>query len=308
MMGVFGQPMGNAAIGDADLVLVVGAKMTPQDTVRERPHVIDPNRQKIVQIDVDERNAGWTFPVDLGLIGDARVILDQLIEASRPAVTNRSKRNEARLNALRQQKKTKAFFTDVALLKDSAPALPQRVVRLLQESLDPSTLLTLDAGNNRVWMCHYYQTQEANTMFAPGGTAGMGWALPAALGLKLVRPERPVVAVTGDGGFVMTAHALSTAVQYEIPVVCIVMNDAALGMVRHHQKERLIASEFEGTDHVLLARSFGAHGVQVKDSRELPDAIREAQASGHPTVIDVLIDRGPNPDDIRASERGDTET
>jgi acetolactate synthase-1/2/3 large subunit len=308
MLGVFGQKIGNAAIGDADVILVVGAKMTPQDTVRERPHIIDPNRQRIIQIDIDERNAGWTFPVELGLIGDARVILDQLVEASRPAVEGRAKTNEVRLRALQQQKKAKAFFTDAALEQDSAPALPQRVVRLIQETVDPSTLITLDAGNNRVWMCHYYQTQEPNTVFAPGGTAGMGWALPAALGLKLVRPERPVVAVTGDGGFVMTAHALSTAVQYNIPVVCIIMNDSALGMVRHHQHERQIASQFESTDHVMLAKGFGALGLQVTDSRELPDAIREAQASGRPAVIDVLIDHGPNPDDIRASERGSTET
>ena len=136
----------------------------------------------------------------------------------------------------------------------------------------------------------------------------MGWSLPASLGLKLARLEKPVVSVTGDGGFMMSAHALSTAVQYGLPVVCVVMNDSALGMVRHHQTDRPIASEFIETDHGAVARGLGAYGVQVKDSRQLPEALRKALESGRPAVVDVVIDRGPNPDTFRADMRSDTET
>ena len=107
----------------------------------------------------------------------------------------------------------------------------------------------------------------------------------------------------------MTVHALSTAMQYRLPILCVVFNDNALGMVLDHQPPgRTIASEFVPTDNAAVARGFGAFGVQVNDSRDLPDAIREAQASGLPAVVDVVIDRGPSPDDWRADARRTGET
>jgi acetolactate synthase-1/2/3 large subunit len=158
-------------------------------------------------------------------------------------------------------------------------------------------------------MAHFYQSRQANSFFCPGGTAGMGWGLPASVGLKVVYPDQPVVCVTGDGGYMMTVNALSTAMQYQLPIICVVFNDNALGMVRHHQPEgRRIASEFVETDNAAVARGFGAFGVQVKDSRDLPDAIRQALASGLPSVIDVVIDRVPSPDDWRADLRTAGET
>jgi len=182
------------------------------------------------------------------------------------------------------------------------------LVRIMEETLDPSTLIALDAGNNRTWMAHFYRSQQAGTFFCPGGTAGMGWALPAAVALKLARPDRPVVGVTGDGGFMMSVHAISTAVQYELPVIWVVLNDSALGMVRHHQVGREISSVFVETDHGAVARAMGAWGVQVKDSRELAGALREAEESGRPAVVDVVIDRAPSPDGFRLDVRGATET
>ena len=134
-------------------------------------------------------------------------------------------------------------------------------------------------------------------------------ALPAAVGLKLVYPHRPVVAVTGDGGYMMTVNALSTAMQYELPILCVVMNNNALGMVLGHQPPgQSIASEFVETDNAAVARGFGCFGVQINDSRDIPDAIRQAQASGLPAVVDILIDRGPSPDNWRAEARLPGET
>jgi acetolactate synthase-1/2/3 large subunit len=118
-----------------------------------------------------------------------------------------------------------------------------------------------------------------------------------------------VVCVTGDGGYMMTVNALSTAVQYRLPILCVVFNDNALGMVLDHQPPgQEIASEFVETDNAAVARGLGCFGIQVGDSRDLPAAIRQAQASGLPAVIDVLIDRGPSPDDWRADARRSGET
>ncbi len=309
MVGVYGQDAANRAVGEADTVVVVGAKLTPQDTVRERPDVFDPLRQKIIQIDIDDRNAGWTFPVDLGLIGDAGSILTQLVDASRDVAPNSAASRQDWTDGLPQRKQDLSFYDDPEMHRDSSPVTPQRLVAVMNQCMPADTVFALDAGNNRTWMAHLYKAPQANTFFCPGGTAGMGWALPAAVGLKLVYPDRPVACVTGDGGYMMTVNAISTAMQYDLPIICFVFNDGALGMVRQHQPNgRYIASEFAVTDNAAVARGFGAFGVQVKDSRELPDAISDALASGLPSVVDVLIDRGPSPDDWRADARRAGET
>ena len=309
MVGVYGQDTANRVVGDADTVVVVGAKLTPQDTVRERPDVFDPLRQKIIQIDIDDRNAGWTFPVELGLIGDAGSILTQLVEASRDVAPNSAASRSEWTDGLPQRKQDMAFYDDPEMHRDSSPVTPQRLVAVMNECMPADTVFALDAGNNRTWMAHLYRAPQANTFFCPGGTAGMGWGLPAAVALKLVYPDRPVACVTGDGGYMMTVNAISTAMQYDLPIICFVFNDGALGMVRQHQPDgRYIASEFAVTDNAAVARGFGAFGVQVRDSRELPDAIRDALASGLPSVLDVLIDRVPSPDDWRADARRAGET
>ncbi len=153
MVGQYGQQAANTAVGRADVVLVVGAKLTSQETVGETPSLFDPKRQTIIQIDIEERNAGWSFPIDLGLIGDAREVMLQIIDSL--GVENRDA--SGRVEALAALKSKANFYGDPELQMDSAPVLPQRLVRLLQETLDPSTLISLDAGNNRVWMCHHYQ-------------------------------------------------------------------------------------------------------------------------------------------------------
>lgn len=308
MVGVYGQRSANTFVGESDLVLVVGAKLTPQDTVGENPSIFDPKRQTIIQIDIDSRNAGWTFPVDLGLIGDARRVLDQILEAVKERHDEKTEKSQRKISNVQNRKKMLGFYEDPNLYIDSSPVLPQRLVHIMENTLDPRTLFALDAGNNRVWMAHFYKSQQERTFFSPGGTAGMGWSLPAALALKLAHPDRPVVGVTGDGGFMMSVHAINTALQYDLPVVYVVLNDSALGMVRGHQGDRLIASEFIETDHGAISRGMGGYGIKVQDSKDLPNALREAVSSGKPAVVDVVIDRGPNVDDLRASARRLTET
>ncbi len=300
MVGTYGQEAANKAVGDADTVLVVGALLRSQETVGERPDIFDPNKQRIIQIDIDERNAGWSFPVELGLIGDAKVILEQMVEASVTASSDNAAR-QSWADSMPGRRDAGGYHDQPEMHEDSSPVKPQRLVAQLQATMDPSTIYTLDAGNNRTWMAHLYRAQHANTFYSPGGTAGMGWALPAAVGLKLVYPNQPVVAVTGDGGYMMVVNAISTAVQYDLPIICVVFNNNTLGMVNDHQPEgHKIASEFHPTNNATVAEGMGAWGVQVNDSKDLPDALRAALASGKPAVVDVLIDPSPSPDDWRA--------
>ena len=300
MVGTYGQETANRAVGDSDTILVVGALLRSQETVGERPDIFDPNKQRIIQIDIDERNAGWSFPVELGLIGDAKVILEQMVEASNVASLDNSKR-QPWADSMPSRREAGGYHDQPEMHEESSPVKPQRLIAQLQATMDPSTIYTLDAGNNRTWMAHLYRAQTANTFYSPGGTAGMGWALPAAVGLKLVYPDQPVVAVTGDGGYMMVVNAISTAVQYDLPIICVVFNNNTLGMVNDHQpKGHKIASEFHPTNNATVAEGMGAWGVQVNDSKDIPDALRAAQASGKPAVIDVIVDPDPSPDNWRA--------
>ena len=310
MVGTYGQEVANRVVGEADTVVVVGALLRSQETVRERPDIFDPRRQRVVQIDIDERNAGWSFPVEIGLVGDAGSILNQLVDGiegssggqcgAAQGVDGFDGATQGGDGLLRRPRDAQGQLAGDAA---TAGLDSQRNVS------DPSTVYALDAGNNRTWMAHLYKAQEAATFYCPGGTAGMGWALPAAVALKLVYPDRPVTAVTGDGGYMMTVNALSTAMQYDLPMTCVVFNDNALGMVLDHQpRGQEIASEFYPTDNAAIARGFGCFGVHVEDSRDLPDALREARDSGLPAVVDVAIDREPSPDDWRADARRAGET
>ena len=301
MVGTYGQETANKAVGDADTVLVIGALLRSQETVGERPDIFNPARQRIIQIDIDERNAGWSFPVEIGLIGDAKAILDQLVEASKAAAPGNASNRSEWTESMQARRDAAGFHDQPEMHEDSSPVKPQRLIAQLQATMPADTIYALDAGNNRTWMAHLYRAQQANTFYSPGGTAGMGWALPAAVGLKLVYPDQPVVCISGDGGYMMTVNAISTAVQYDLPIICVVFNNGTLGMVNDHQPEgHKIASEFYPTNNATVAEGMGAWGIQINDSKDLPDALRAAQASGRTSVIDVIIDPGPSPDDWRA--------
>ena len=301
MVGTYGQEAANKAVGDADTVLVIGALLRSQETVGERPDIFNPARQRIIQIDIDERNAGWSFPVEIGLIGDAKAILEQLVEASNAAAPGNASNRSEWTESMQARRDAAGFHDQPEMHEDSSPVKPQRLIAQLQATMPADTIYALDAGNNRTWMAHLYRAQQANTFYSPGGTAGMGWALPAAVGLKLVYPDQPVVCISGDGGYMMTVNAISTAVQYDLPIICVVFNNGTLGMVNDHQPEgHKIASEFYPTNNATVAEGMGAWGIQINDSKDLPDALRAAQASNRTSVIDVIIDPGPSPDDWRA--------
>ncbi len=283
MMGSFGQTIANDDIRKADVILVAGCHLSPSDTLFGDPGFIKPSSQKIVQIDIDPRNAGWTFPVESVLIGDLKIILRQMAEELKktPGAP------KSRTADLTQRKLETHYFSAPELVSNAFPVLPQRIVKEIENAVDASTLITLDAGNNRLWMSHFFKSKAAGTVFCPGGAAGMGYGPPAALGLKLLHPEKNVLSVSGDGGFAMMIHVLSTAIQYHLPVVFLVMNNSGLGMVRDIQREKIIATEFAPTDFAQVGKAFGCRGIRVGKAGEIGPAIQEAFKAQTPTVIDV---------------------
>ena len=285
MMGTFGQKVANSVIADADLLIVAGCRLAPSDTKNESPNMINPTRQKIIQIDIEPRNTGWVFPIDVALIGDLRLVLLQIIK---PLQDKPLAGVKERVKGLQERKRQEDFFKAPEFYSDASPLLPQRIVREISEAIDASTIITLDAGNNRIWMSHFFKSLREGTVFCPGGIAGMGWGPPAALTAKLLYPKRPVLSVSGDGGFAMMLHVLFTAIQYDLPVVFVVMNNSGLGMVRDHQRGKIFASQFTDTNFARIAEAFGCRGIRVEQAGKLTPVIREALKAKLPTVVDVI--------------------
>lgn len=291
VMNMYGEKIALKTVSQADLLLVIGCRLKPQDTCFESPELIDPRRQKILQVDIDPRNAGWVFPVEMGLCGDARLVMRQLIDVLADRLRREGNEDRGRwTRAIETMKAEEGYFDDPSLRSSQVPIPSARVVKELREHLPASSIVTLDGGNNRVSMLRYYATREAGTCFASAGIGAMSLSVPSAIAAKLLHPERPCVAVCGDGGMAMQIHALSTAKQHGAAAIFVVMNDSVLGAVRDNQKGRIIASEFIDTDFARIAQAFDCRGVRVRTPGELGPALQQALRSSEPFVVDVLTD------------------
>jgi acetolactate synthase-1/2/3 large subunit len=286
VMGPFGWPSANELVGAADVVLAVGTKLGPHDTADETVDLLDPSRQEMIQIDVEPLNAGWTYPVDHVLLGEAAVMLPALLDAvvahpgTTPAVAGTARVAEA---LARHDEWAAAAFTD-----DAVPFAPQRVLSALQEVYGPDGCISCDAGENRLFMMHWYRSQSPDGGYLqPAAGGGMGYAVPAAMAAKLARPDRPSLAVCGDGGFAMSMHALMTAVQEQLPIGVLVLNNGALGWVLHGMGAKAVAASFAPFDHAAIARAIGCDGISVTSTAELRDALKLVEDLRRPLVIDV---------------------
>jgi acetolactate synthase I/II/III large subunit len=295
--GNFGQSTANAVVGAADLLLAVGTRLGPADTAHENPQLIDPTRQTLLQIDVEPKNASWSFPCDVAVTGDAALALAQLAEAVKAAGAPEADVLAARRQTIAAAREKHGFFRDAGYASDEAPVMPQRLFAEILKATASDALFTCDAGENRLFMTHYFQTKAPGTLLMPG-IGAMGYAVPAALAGKLVFPQRQVIAVTGDGGFSMAINGLMTARDEKIPIVIVVLNNSALGWVKHGQGNRPIASTFADMDFAAIARAMGCRGIRVERAEEIAPALREALGRGEPTVVDVVTSFRPSFRDV----------
>jgi len=282
VFGTFGTEAANACVAEADLVLAVGTKLGPSDTAWENRDLLDPTRQTFIQIDVEPKNASWNFPAEHVLVGDAACVLGQLLESVKPRAAGRREAAEKRVAGWRAEK---GYFNVPAYTSDAAPLLPQRIIGEMMRVLPPEAIVTCDAGENRILMTHFYQTKAPGGFLQAAGSGPMGFAIPAALAAKLVHPDRPVVAVCGDGGFAMTMNGLMSALEHDIPIINVIFNNGALGWVYHGSGP--FAAEFNDFDHAAIARAMGCNGVRVVEPSELGPALKQALTARIPTVIDV---------------------
>jgi acetolactate synthase-1/2/3 large subunit len=299
VFGEWGRESANALVAAADLLLAVGTRLGPLDTVDQTPTLIDPRRQVLVQIDSEPLNAAWTLPTDTVLIGDAAVAMAAITKAYQTPKGGRTEKAVDRIAAAVRDR-------DLPLSKwhtaDTSPLRPERIVALIRELWPETGIVTTDAGESRTYMLNWFKTHGGGRYLVPHGGGGMGYATGAAFGAKLLHPDRAVLAVCGDGGFPMTMNALMNAVQEKVPFTVVVFNNQALGWPMHvTPPAKQHVYHFVDFDNAQIARSMGCKGFRVENVDALRAALTEARTSNVPCVIDAMITRDASYVDATAS-------
>ena len=304
-LGRAGAPEAAAACRRADLILAVGSRLAQFTTQFDDRYIR--SGTAIVQIDLEARDIGRYYPVAVGIHADAReacqALLAALAQGGGPARNESWLREAETLRAQRQAR----LAAEEGLT--AQPMKPQRVYAELRRVLPPETIMALDAGAAPAYGYDRLRFARPRTFLTPLDLGGLGFAFPAALGAKLGRPEAPVVAIHGDGGYLMNAQELETAVRHGIGVVTIVMNNNCWGSEKAYQKHfyggRYIGCDIGNPRYDQFARLFGAAGYYVERPDQVGDAVKKALSENSPAVIEIPIDPDEFPTHVAAVRRPD---
>ena len=297
----------NQAGRHADLVLAVGARFDDRSSSSWIPgYSWNFPSTKLIHVDIDGDEIGRNYVPDLGIVADAGSFLRQMLGATETVLGSVPERRSwlADLEGWRQE--WNDFIKPNFELKTS-PLRPEQVVADTRAVLPDDAIISLDSGVHHNWFMQFWEAREPQTMLNSWGFSAMGFGVSGILGAKLAAPDRPCVAICGDGGFTMTPHVLCTAIEYDIPCTWVVWNNFAWSAIRDIQYGMFGGREI-GTgfyrgdnqepynpDFAALARACGVHGTTVTKSNDFKDALEHAVASGKPALIDVHVDAEVRP-------------
>jgi acetolactate synthase-1/2/3 large subunit len=283
VMGMHGSSETNRIVPGADVLLIVGSRLSDRTTGNVQKFC--PNSQ-ILHIDTDKAEIGKNKAPTISLVSDAK----QALKAVHAGLEKRL----ACEPKLRWFQKAENDIDPYVLSKDGPYLSAARVVRLLRKLLPRETIVTTEVGQNQMWSAVHFQAYGPRQFITSGGLGTMGFGFPAALGAKVARPDLPVVDIAGDGSFAMTENAMATSIEEHIPVTVVVLNNRMLGMVAQWHRafygRRYSAVELgKSPCFPKLAEAYGAVGVPVQDYKDLTDAVKNALAGKITSVIDVPI-------------------
>ncbi len=277
------------ALEEADLVIVVGCRLSEVTT---QSYSLPRRDQAVIQVDLDPGEVGAVVPVERGLVADAHSALAALLTQAPSPTPARdwSAAHQAYLDS-----------SEIPSSRTANGVHPAQIVGSLRELLPGDAILTNDAGNFSIFLHRYWRYNQARTQLAPTNGA-MGYGVPAAVAAKLAAPDRRVVTVVGDGGFLMTGQEIETAVRYGVPITVVVFRNGMHGTIAMHQTReigRTAGIEIGDVDLAGYARSLGATGHTVRDPDELTPTLERALTSEDVALVDVVTD----PDIISPSAR-----
>jgi acetolactate synthase-1/2/3 large subunit len=283
MMGMHGEPWVNEAIQDADLLIALGMRF--DDRVTGKLALYAPRAKKI-HIDIDPSELHKNVRADVAIAGDLRTVL----RAWLPQVP--AARHDAWLARIRSFAGGPTV-RDLAGIDDPGPLQAAQVIHDIWRATEGQAVVVTDVGQHQMWTAQYYRVAEPNTWVTSGGLGTMGFALPAAIGAKLARPDREVWAIVGDGGFQMTQAELTTLMQEGLKVNIAIINNGFLGMVRQWQQffhdRRYSSTPLRSPDFVKIADAHGLSGLSATTRAEAVEAIAQARAAAGPVLIDFRV-------------------
>lgn len=302
-LGVLGYgavPVTEAVAAEADVVLALGAKFSEFST--NKWTLFNPDTA-FIHVDLDEHVLGRVYVPAVGMQADASLTAQALVELIDSPATDSPADSAAAADATIRRAKRLAELRSVYLEQTVAPepssppgtVASRAVLDALQDFVDvPDSALVADAPGFGTWI-HRHMTFDHPDSFYGAAGGSMGWGFPAAMGLKLARPDARVVVVAGDGSFWMVAQDVETAVREDIAVVIVVMNNFAFGNTRDRQRfafgERYNGVFYKNPDFAEFARLLGAHGERVESDDQFAPALQRSLAAGRPAIIDVIQDK-----------------
>ena len=285
-----GTPETRELVDMADLIIFIACRAGSVTTERRRHPA--PGRTRVIQIDVDPAVIGANYAVDIGLVGDARLVLRQLIGAldGQTAFQIPSRLNPAMVAAAKARKRE--GFMRLAL-SDERPIRPERVVHELRQALPDDAIVVADPGTPCPYFSAYFEIRSTGRRFFSNRAHGaLGYSMAAAVGAHMADPRVPVVAVMGDGSFGFTVGELETIVRLRIPLVMVVISNATYGWIKAGQKTgfdgRYFSVDFNRTDHAAVAAAYGVASWRVEDPAALAATLQQALSRGVPALIDVI--------------------
>lgn len=301
-----GTYMANAATRNADVILAVGTRFDDRATsawLSGYTYAIPPTR--LIHVDIDPSEIGRNYPAEIGIVGDAGVVMDQIREAARQDGGEGNAGARGRwLETIDGWRRRWEDKVSEHRQSDAVPIHPERLVTDLRQVLPDDAIVLSDVGQHHNWLVADYLANHPAALLQSWGFASMGFGVGGVLGAKLAAPDRPVVTVCGDACFLMLPSVVATAVEYAIPAVWVIWNNYGYNSIREQQMGyfgagRELATSFrdESTglllspDYAMMARAMGAWAAHVERPQDFKDQLRQALDCGRPAVLDVRVDR-----------------
>jgi acetolactate synthase-1/2/3 large subunit len=299
--GDLGSIPGNACTREADVILAIGCRFSDRITSSYRPGVtFDIPNTKLIQVDIDGFEIGKNYPVEVGIVGDAKAILSAVLGELKEFGAARDYKNTdyfRRLQGLKDE-----WFEYLRPMREAnvSPMTASQVLWEARKALPRDTIVVTDSSNPQNQVFNEFPVYGPKQHITAGGFSGIGFSLPAAIGAKMGAPNQPVCAVLGDGSFLQTGTELATAAITGTPAIFLVINNGGWGAIRNLQlnmfgEDREIITQFktpDGTHFVPniaeTAKSLGCAGERVEDYRDIGNAMRRALASGKPYVVEAI--------------------
>lgn len=284
-LGKIGTKTSYQTMQEADLLIMVGTNYPYVDYLPKK-------NIKAIQIDTNPKNIGHRFNINVGIVGDSKIALHQLIEnikhvAERPFLNKTLERKAVWDKWMEQDKNN-----------NSKPLRPERLMASINKFIKDDAVISADVGTATVWSTRYLNLGVNNKFIISSWLGTMGCGLPGAIASKIAYPNRQAIAIAGDGAFQMVMQDFATAVQYDLPLTVFVLNNKQLAFIKYEQQaagELEYAVDFSDMDHAKFAEAAGGKGYTIKSASEVDAIVEEALAQDVPTIVDVYVDPNAAP-------------